>query len=146
MISAGWKRINMSEPWYQDGLRFRCTRCGHCCTGEPGNVWVNEQEIEAIAEYCDETVPEVTARYTRSAARGRSLREKANGDCVFYDRENGCTIYAVRPRQCRTWPFWESNVRTPQAWRQTCTACPGSGQGELFSAEEITRRLHVIRL
>ena len=26
----------MSEPWYQDGLQFRCTRCGNCCTGAPG--------------------------------------------------------------------------------------------------------------
>ncbi|HEV3084022.1 MAG TPA: YkgJ family cysteine cluster protein [Gemmataceae bacterium] len=136
----------MSEPWYQDGLRFRCTRCGHCCTGEPGNVWVNTEEIEAIAEFRGETAPEVIALYTRSVSRGRSLREKANDDCVFYDRREGCTIYAVRPRQCRTWPFWESNVRTAAAWQQTCKVCPGSGQGDLIPAEEITRRLNVIRL
>ena len=136
----------MSEPWYQDGLRFRCTRCGNCCTGEPGNVWVTDEEIAAIAEYRNETVDEVTARLTRPATRGRGLREKTNGDCIFYDRELGCTIYAVRPRQCRTWPFWESNVNTPEAWRQTCKTCPGSGQGDLVSAEEITRRLKTIRL
>jgi Fe-S-cluster containining protein len=136
----------MTQPWYQDGLRFRCTRCGHCCTGEPGNVWVDEEEIEAIAEFRDEPVPQAAALYTRATARGRSLREKANGDCIFYDRAEGCTIYPVRPRQCRTWPFWESNVRTPEAWQRTCQVCPGSGQGELIRAEEITRRLNVIRL
>jgi Fe-S-cluster containining protein len=133
----------MSEPWYQDGLRFRCTRCGHCCTGEPGNVWVNTEEIEALAEFRGETA---RGLYTRSVSRGRSLREKANGDCVFYDRREGCTIYAARPRQCRTWPFWESNVRTAAAWQQTCKVCPGSGQGDLIPPEEITRRLNVIRL
>ena len=84
--------------------------------------------------------------YTRRAGGGLSLREKANGDCVFYDRQKGCTIYPVRPRQCRTWPFWESNVVTPEAWRRTCEVCPGSGQGDLIPAEEITRRLRVIRL
>ena len=136
----------MSKPWYQDGLHFRCTRCGHCCTGEPGNVWVNAEEIEAIAEFRAETVQEVIALYTRAVSRGRSLREKANGDCVFYDRREGCTIYAVRPRQCRTWPFWESNVRTEEAWKRTCTVCPGAGKGDLISAEEITRRLRVIRI
>ena len=31
----------MAEPWYRDGLRFECTRCGHCCTGAPGYVWVD---------------------------------------------------------------------------------------------------------
>ena len=55
-------------------------------------------------------------------------------------------VYAVRPRQCRTWPFWESNLATPEAWRHACTVCPGSGQGELIPAEEITRRLKVIRM
>lgn len=136
----------MSEPWYQDGLRFTCTRCGHCCTGEPGYVWVEDSDLAAIAQQRGETLEEVKALYTRWTTRGRTLREKNNGDCIFYDREQGCPIYAVRPPQCRTWPFWESNVATPEAWQRTCEVCPGSGQGELIPAEEITRRLKVIRL
>jgi Fe-S-cluster containining protein len=107
---------------------------------------VNETEIAAIAAYRGESIGECTGLYTRPAGRQRSLREKANGDCVFYDRAKGCTVYPVRPRQCRTWPFWDSNVRTPEAWQHTCAVCPGSGQGELISAEEITRWLNVIRL
>ena len=136
----------MSEPWYQDGLRFTCTRCGHCCTGEPGFVWVGEGDVAAIAEFRGETLDEVTGLYTKRTPRGLSLREKTNGDCVFFDREQGCTVYPVRPPQCKTWPFWESNVATPENWQHTCTVCPGSGKGELISAEEITSRLKVIRL
>jgi Fe-S-cluster containining protein len=136
----------MTEPWYGDGLRFTCTRCGHCCTGEPGTVWVDDAELAAIAEHLGEPVEEVRALYTRWMSRGRTLREKANGDCVFYDRVQGCTVYPVRPPQCRTWPFWESNVATPASWRRTCDVCPGSGHGELIPVEEITRRLKVIRL
>ena len=82
---------------------------------------------EEEAEF--EGVAEVEARYTRRAPRGRTLREKGNGDCVFYDREQGCTVYPVRPPQCRTWPFWASNVATPDDWQQTCEICPGSGRG-----------------
>ena len=139
----------MSTSWYKDGLQFRCTRCGHCCTGAPGFVWVSDEEIQQIAEHRGEPVEEVEALYayrTRAGRGGRTLREKANGDCVFFDRAAGCTIYPVRPRQCRTWPFWESNVRTPAAWEETCAVCPGSGQGDLIPAEEITRRVRVIRL
>jgi Fe-S-cluster containining protein len=136
----------MEEPWYQDGLRFRCTRCGNCCTGAPGYVWVEPEEIEAIAEFKGATPTQFEGLYTRQVQGERSLREKANGDCVFFDRQVGCTIYPVRPKQCRTWPFWESNVKTPQAWERTCKVCPGSGQGDLISAEEITRRLQVISL
>jgi uncharacterized protein len=136
----------MSEPWYKDGLSFTCTRCGHCCTGEPGFVWVEDDDLAAIAAQRGETLDEVKALYTRWTDRGRTLREKSNGDCVFFDRKEGCTVYAVRPPQCRTWPFWESNVATPEAWQRTCEVCPGSGQGELISVEEITRRLKIIRL
>jgi Fe-S-cluster containining protein len=136
----------MSEPWYKEGLRCTCTRCGHCCTGEPGHVWVEDADLSAIAAHLGEPADEVKALYTRWTARGRSLREKPNGDCVLYDRVRGCTVYEARPPQCRTWPFWESNVETVERWQQTCEACPGSGQGELIPVEEITRRLRVIRL
>jgi len=136
----------MSEPWYQDGLRFTCTQCGDCCTGTPGFVWVNDEELAAIAEHRRETVEDVVRHYTRLAEEGRTLREKANGDCIFYQEGHGCLIYPVRPRQCRTWPFWESNITTPDHWRHTCKICPGSGQGELIPVEEITKRLRTIRI
>src|SRR5262249_1390597 len=48
--------IIMSEPWYQDGLRFECTRCGKCCSGFPGFVWVSEAELQAIADFRGETL------------------------------------------------------------------------------------------
>jgi Fe-S-cluster containining protein len=134
------------EPWYKDGLPFTCTQCGKCCTGTPGFVWVNDEEIRALAEFRGETVEEVTGLYTFMARRGRSLRDLADGDCVFYSKTEGCTVYPVRPRQCRTWPFWQSNVASPDTWKQTCAVCLGSGQGTLISAEEILERVKVIRL
>jgi len=136
----------MSESWYRDGLRFRCTRCGNCCTGEPGFVWVDDDEIRSIAEYRGEPADHVMGLHTRLAGGGRTLREKPNGDCVFYERSAGCTVYPARPKQCRTWPFWQSTVRNQESWQRTCEICPGAGHGELISAEEITRRLNVIRL
>lgn len=133
-------------PWYQGGLAFACTQCGKCCTGAPGYVWVTDDEVAALAAFRKEPVDEFTALYTRKARGRRTLKEKANGDCVFYDRDKGCTVYPVRPPQCRTWPFWESNVETPADWEHTKAVCPGSGTGELIPAEEITRRVRVIRL
>ncbi len=136
----------MNKPWYENGLRFQCTQCGHCCTGEPGYVWVEEEDISRIAEFRREPIDDVSHLYARRVGRRWSLREKANGDCVFYDPHRGCTIYPVRPPQCRTWPFWESNVASPDVWERTCEVCPGAGQGELIPAEEITRRVKVIKL
>jgi len=136
----------MPDPWYADGLNFTCTRCGNCCTGEPGFVWVSDDEIAALAALRGEPLAEVVGLYTTAGHRGRTLREKVNGDCVFYDKSAGCTVYEARPRQCRTWPFWETNLTTPAAWERTKTTCPGAGRGELIAAEEITRRLKVIKL
>ena len=33
-------------PWFKEGLKFECQRCGRCCRGEPGVIWVNKKEIE----------------------------------------------------------------------------------------------------
>lgn len=134
------------KPWYSQGLAFECTRCGNCCTGDPGFVWVTEEELAVIAEFLGRPLREVRDLHARKS-RGRvTLRERANGDCVFFDRERGCTIYPVRPAQCRTWPFWESNLATPKDWERTCHVCPGSGKGEVIPVEEITRRLKVIKM
>ena len=133
-------------PWYRDSLSFTCTQCGQCCTGDPGYVWVTKKEIEALARFRGLDLDEFAKRYVRQVGRRYSLKEKANYDCVFYDRKKGCTVYPVRPPQCRTWPFWESNVETPEDWKRTCETCPGSGRGELIPAEEISRRLKVIKM
>jgi hypothetical protein len=135
-----------TDPWYRGGLRFTCTQCGTCCTGEPGFVWVGDDDLAALAAFLGESVELVKAVYTRKARGKRTLREKDGGDCVFFETGKGCTVYPARPPQCRTWPFWESNVETPEAWAHTTRICPGSGEGELIPVEEITRRVRVIRL
>ena len=135
-----------AEPWYAGGLNFTCTQCGKCCTGDPGYVWVDDAEVAALAASRGERENEFVALYTKTAKGRRTLREKENGDCVFYDRQKGCTVYRVRPRQCRTWPFWESNLGTPEAWQQAVEICPGSGEGHLITVEEITARLKVIKM
>ncbi|TWT57903.1 Flagellin N-methylase [Thalassoglobus neptunius] len=131
-----------SDVWYQDGLQFSCSQCGNCCTGTPGYVWVTDKEVEAIAEYLDKPVGEIRLLYTRPARGIVSLREFANGDCIFFDGEKrGCQIYPVRPAQCQTWPFWRVNIDTPEKWEETKRICPGAGQGEFVSLESIEEQL-----
>ena len=135
------------QPWYRDGLRFQCTQCGDCCTGAAGYVWVNKDEIEAMARRLALSVEEFEKTYVRKVGIRKSLIEYDNGDCVFFDNETRhCGVYEDRPRQCRTWPFWDANVRTPQAWKETCSVCPGSGKGTLVPVEKIIEQLKVIRL
>jgi uncharacterized protein len=135
------------QPWYRDGLRFECTQCGDCCTGAPGYVWVNKDEIEALAKRLGLAVDEFERQYVRRVGVRKSLIEYENGDCEFFDGQTRrCTVYEDRPRQCRTWPFWDSNVRTEKAWKETCQVCPGSGQGTLVPVEKIIAQLAVIKI
>lgn len=130
------------QPWYKDGLKFACSQCGNCCTGSPGYVWVSEEDIQNIAKYLDKPVGEIRLLYTRPARGKVSLVDYANGDCVFFDAEKrGCQIYPVRPAQCRTWPFWRSNIDSPELWEKTQQVCPGAGEGNFVSLGEIESQL-----
>jgi Fe-S-cluster containining protein len=134
-------------PWYKDGLRFKCTQCGDCCTGAPGYVWVNKAEIEAMARLLDMDVASFEEKFVRKIGIRKSLVEYANFDCVFFDNKSRkCQVYAARPRQCRTWPFWDSNLRTPDAWERTCEVCPGSGTGPLIPLDQVQKQAAVIKI
>jgi Fe-S-cluster containining protein len=125
-------------PWYAPGLSFGCTQCGNCCTGAPGFVWVTDEEIRAIAELLDKPIGEIRLLHTRPARGATSLTEFANGDCTFFDPQSRrCRVYAARPVQCRTWPFWESNLATPEAWSRTQSVCPGANAGDFVPLERI---------
>jgi Fe-S-cluster containining protein len=134
-------------PWYEHGLRFTCTGCGACCTGDPGYVWINRKEIGALAGALAMDFSQFECQFVRRVGARRSLREHPNGDCVLFDPANRqCLAYEHRPRQCRTWPFWKSNVATRRAWKSTCRACPGCGQGQLVTPERIEALAGVIQI
>ena len=135
------------KPWYKDGLQFECTGCGDCCTGAPGYVWVTRDEIEQLAAQLKMSVADFEETFVRKVGIRKSLVEYDNGDCVFFDSDaRKCTVYEARPRQCRTWPFWGSNVENKAAWNRTSQACPGCNQGKLHSADTILHQISVVRL
>ncbi|MGD8414351.1 MAG: YkgJ family cysteine cluster protein [Candidatus Latescibacterota bacterium] len=129
--------MELEPKWYESGLRFTCTQCGNCCTGAPGTVKVSNEEISALASRLGMSKRAFRGAYTRRVNGFTSLREKANYDCIFFDKRKGCTVYEHRPRQCRTWPFWRGLVDTRERWDEEALECPGMNQGELHSAEMI---------
>ena len=134
-------------PWYSNGLKFTCTECGDCCTGAPGYVWVTNEEIEALAAAVRMEIEAFEDQYVRQVGVRKSLKEFPNGDCVFLDGQSRrCNVYDARPRQCRTWPFWESNLKTPGDWKHTCSVCPGSGKGQLYQLDEIEARRTLVKV
>lgn len=135
--------FSRKPPWYAGGLAFECADCGGCCAGpEEGFVWVTEGEIAEIADFLDTSVVEFRRKYVRRDGRRLSLTERReNKDCVFIEAPDDggrkCAIYPVRPTQCRTWPFWPSNLRSPGAWAYAGQRCVGINRGVLLTMEEI---------
>lgn len=111
--------------WYSEGLRFKCTGCGQCCTGEPGYVWISPEEITTIATHLGISEAKFLQTYTRSIFGRRSLREDlVSFDCVFL-KGRQCQIYPARPLQCRTFPWWKENLTSPEAWKEVARRCEG---------------------
>ena len=115
-------------------LHFSCTDCGNCCRGQ-GIVFVSRQEATAILEYLD--LPAGEASRVFSQAEGRVALPLTKDGCVFWCDEQ-CSIYPVRPLQCRTFPFWKINLKSHGAWKRCAKTCDGIGQGRSYSFEEIT--------
>ena len=125
--------------WFGKGLKFECRRCGACCRGEPGYVWVCNSEVMSISGYLQMSVDAFCSKFVRQVDEKRSLVEKPNGDCILWESGIGCRIYPLRPTQCRTFPFWRHNLADPQAWEDTARRCAGIGQGKLFTLREILK-------
>lgn len=135
-----------AAPWYADGLQFACTQCGNCCSGAPGYVWVSPDEIDRIAGYRALAPADFARRHVRRVGMRHSLLERADGDCEFLERladgKTRCTIHPVRPVQCRTWPFWKSNLESREAWAEVAQDCPGMNKGPHFPLPVIQAAVH----
>ncbi len=124
-----------NQPWYKDGLRFECQRCGSCCRGEPGMIWIDKKEIKETSSFLGITQDIFAKLYLRIVNGRFSLLEHNNGDCIMYD--DGCKIYSVRPSQCKTFPFWKSNLENGAEWEKLKSTCPGIGKGRLHTLNYI---------
>ena len=124
----------MAQRWWDEGLPFKCTQCGNCCRVE-GYVWVDDDDIQNLAEYLQLEPAVFEKQYVRQVGRRPSLIEKPNYECISWD--NGCSVYPARPPQCKTFPFWPENLRSFETWLEVVEECPGSGTGPVYTREEI---------
>jgi len=133
-----------SDLVYRDGLRFSCTRCSRCCRHTPGYVFLSARDLARIARATGVDGAEARRRFCRTGRIGAfnrvSLKEKANLDCILWEH-GGCSVYASRPLQCRSFPFWSANLASRATWDEQAASCPGIGRGRLHSKARIQRWL-----
>ena len=128
------------RPFYAEGLKFACTRCSSCCRHESGFVYLSENDLSRLANKFGMDYTAFVETWCRwiPFTRGRerlSLKEKSNFDCIFWNA--GCMVYNARPLQCRSFPFWDHVLCSPQTWEAAGKDCPGINNGLLHGREEI---------
>jgi len=126
--------------FFDKGIFFECRRCGACCTGEPGIIYVDNGDVLRIARHLGLPATRFIKAHLYPFGDSYTIREDSEGRCLLY--EDGCTVYPVRPNQCRTYPFWFENLRSQKKWRRVSRECPGIGSGLLYSKSQI---LEIVR-
>ena len=133
------------DPWYKNGLDFKCQGCGKCCFGFPGYVWIGQKEVNKIAAFLTIPKSKFLEKYTRNVKGLISLKElKAPSyECIFL-KDHKCSIYEVRPFQCKSYPFWPQNLESEKTWEKDVVSfCPGANAHPIkhYSFEEIEKIL-----
>jgi hypothetical protein len=120
-------------------LRFHCTGCGQCCSGDPDYyVFLTERESEAIRRHLGVTLRWFKRRYLRRTPQDELvINNQGGGRCVFLDKDQRCRIYGVRPLQCRTYPFWPEVVNSRAMWRAEAGRCEGIDHGQVVPVTRI---------
>ena len=132
--------------WYDEsGLRFRCKRCGNCCSGKGSVVIVSRREREALANHLRMRITDFEEKHTRESLGDRVLLDVPGGsDCEWLirnrDGTTGCRVNDAKPDQCATYPFWPRIVQDQERWEVEGESCRGIGNGKPIPAEEVDRR------
>lgn len=123
--------------WYKEGIRFQCLACGECCSdhGEYTYIYLVKTDIHAISAFMHITKKDFLNQFC--IMDDGLIYLKMTGSACPFLVEKKCSLYPVRPLQCRTWPFWEENL-IPGTWeKEVLPFCPGIGSGVLYSSGEI---------
>jgi len=108
-------------------------------------VYINEHECGQLAEFLGSNPKEFKRRFTFVDDQGWRQLNFRQGRCVFLDADERCGVYAARPLQCRTFPFWPELIRSGRWTRQARRLCEGVGRGREVGAREVRERLEIAR-
>jgi uncharacterized protein len=134
---------------------FSCKRCAGCCRAAGGDniVAVFPGEVRDIMAASGRRWFEVVQPPESNDfdAQGRRhafewvLRRKPDGDCIFLDGGR-CTVYAVRPHICRTYPFRLDAGKVEQYECERLSS-GGDDDGDLLilAGALVTRRIDELR-
>lgn len=114
--------------------KFACTQCGQCCK-QPGFVLFDDEEQAKAAAFLNQELMAFRQRFLVELEEGWAIEVPEGEACPFL-LDDACTIQPVKPKQCRTYPFWPEISREWKTWLNESAHCPGIGQGRAYSERE----------
>jgi Fe-S-cluster containining protein len=132
----------MAKPrFFEQGIRFECQGTGQCCLSRNtyGYVYLTPTDRARMAKVLGLTESEFERTHC-TRTEGLLHLKSPDQDCQFLEGKR-CGVYAGRPEQCRTWPFWPE-VMNAKTWKkEVLSFCPGVGKGERVPASKIQEQL-----
>lgn len=87
-------------------LVFSCTGCGICCK-EKGYIFFNDDDIKKASDFLKISPPVFINKYLKyEEYYGYYIKVDEGKSCCFLDENNKCTINDAKPKQCKTFPYW----------------------------------------
>ncbi len=123
----------MSNLSRKEGFNYafdanECSKCeGNCCIGESGYIWINLEEMKNLSKLLNISIDELKENYLNKFNYKFSIKEKKlakdNYACIFFDtKQKQCSVYNARPRQCKTFPFWDYFKENEKEVYEECPA------------------------
>ena len=130
-------KINLKK-----GIKFECQGSGNCCVsrGSYGYVYLSKKDLNKLSKHFNMEVSKFKKIYCQITNNFIHLKEviKNKGNCIFL-KDRKCSVYKSRPIQCRTWPFWDENMKAKEWNLKISKFCPGIGKGKLIKEKKLLK-------
>lgn len=124
--------IREASPVGLELRRFKCLPgCGRCCSYKVSLLRGDITRLESAGA----SRADFTDRCRQPASGFEACLTKRNGYCVFLDESRQCVQYAHRPLYCKLYPYIRETCVDTQL--DVDLSCPGVGQGEALSDEQL---------
>ena len=146
-------RMSATITAFKDGVRFRCTQCGKCCTSLGRELPLLIDDVQRLAghlrmtsqafvrRYCVYVIDVVREGELTVRIPSLQLRLPRSGRCVFLTDSNLCSVHEAKPFVCGHSPFMRYVAHDQERWNAAVSMCPGIGIGRLHSGPAIQRLL-----
>jgi len=120
-------------------MRFQCQPgCIRCCE-QPGHIYLSPADVARLARHLKLTQAEFRRQFVCGPKGRERLRKPRAKQCPFL-LATGCGVHAVKPLQCKAFPFWPEILDKASERRDAAAYCPGLGHGPLVNIR-VARRV-----